>query len=230
MIRVWPRLLLAGFLLFPLFAYPLLTGLELAAPVLAHVKRVFGFFADYPGWILFAFVTRVFLLIPVSLLLLLTGTLFGLWWGQAIALAGLILGGSVEFLLIRQGVFAGGRLGRRDDQGYGARWRRRLHDYPFQSLLIMRVMLVPFDLANFLAAWAGMRWPPFLAATALGVIPAAFPVIAVGAALPVREWLAGNVLLGARSSINYATLGMAGAALALSLLIGVVLRRRADRA
>jgi uncharacterized membrane protein YdjX (TVP38/TMEM64 family) len=84
-------------------------------------------------------------------------------------------------------LFARGTLGTAFARRHGAlvaRIRPRLERDGFSALLALRLApVVPGWLVNLAAALAGMRLPPFAAATALGVAPAAAVFASVGAGL-----------------------------------------------
>lgn len=224
--RLALRVLLTVLVLLPVTLFPLLGIIGDRSPAIEHVRHILALLAQHPGWIIVGFAARLLLLLPVSVLLLITGALFGLWWGQIIAVIGLIVSGSLEFLLMRRGIFPSVAIQHPTTAGLGERWQRRLADHPFESVLVLRVILTPFDLVNFACAWSRMRVQPFIAATALGVIPAAFPLVAAGAALPLRQWLSGNIIQGTTGAIDFRYLGLATATLSLSLLLGWMIKRR----
>jgi len=213
--------------LMPLVSYPLLVLSGHAEIVMTPIRLVARLLTEYPALLVLLFVFRLFLLLPVSVLLLLTGALHGLVEGQCIAIAGLTMGGLLEFLLIRHGVFGGnptGALPATDD--FVRRWRSRMARHPFATVLLLRMLMVPFDLVNIAAAWARIPTLPFGFATMAGVVPAAFPVIAAGSAISLDRWLDGAAPAQAAAVIDWRYATLSAGSLAASLAIGSWLRRR----
>jgi len=100
-----------------------------------------------------------------------SGFLFGVWLGAAASVVGATVGATVIFLVARTAfgepllARAGPRL---------AELARGFRDDAFSYLLFLRLVpAFPFFLVNLVPAFAGVRLGPFVAATALGVIPGA---------------------------------------------------------
>ena len=213
--------------LLPLVTWPLLSAAGHDELVLAPLRIAARVLVEHPGLLVLLFLVRLFLLLPVSIVLLLTGALHGPVWGLCLAVAGLTLGGTAEFLLIRHGVFATDHARpTQTSEHFGHRWRARIEAHPFMALLMLRVMMVPFDLVNVAAAWARIPTTTFATATMLGVVPAAFPVIAAGAAVPLNLWLAGERLGRVAIVPDWRYAALAAGALAVSVAAGTWLRRR----
>ena len=117
------------------------------------------------------YVATVSLSVPGAAFLTVTsGFLFGVWVGAAASVVGATLGATVIFLVARTAcgepllARAGPRL---TDLARGFR------DDAFSYLLFLRLVpAFPFFLVNLVPAFAGVRLGPFVAATALGIIPA----------------------------------------------------------
>jgi uncharacterized membrane protein YdjX (TVP38/TMEM64 family) len=128
------------------------------------------------------YVTAVSLSIPGAAFLTVTGgLLFGTLLGGSAAVISATAGATVIFLIARSafGPFvlrrAGPRLAKLVD-GFCAD--------AFSYLLFLRLVPVfPFFLVNLAPALVGVRLPTFVAATALGAIPATFVFASVGAGL-----------------------------------------------
>jgi len=99
------------------------------------------------------------------------GFLFGVWIGAAASVVGATLGATAIFLMARTALGAPllARAGPR-----AAELARGFREDAFSYLLFLRLVpAFPFFLVNLVPAFAGVRLAPFVAATALGVIPAA---------------------------------------------------------
>lgn len=193
-------------------------AIYLAEPgVLLRRAAALHAFAAHNAWLFVGlFLLRLLFLLPVSAVLLLTGAIYGVRLGELVAVAGLTLSGSAEFLLARTALRSMLRLPGPMLQ----RWQARLDRAPFQAVLLMRVCFVPFDLVNVMAAVGRVRLAPFVCATVLGVVPAAFPVVLLGASIDLQSWFAGDSLLPAAASLNGAY--VAGAILYGLATIGLV--------
>ncbi len=113
------------------------------------------------------------------------GLLLGAGEGLPLAVLGSTLGAALAFAL-------GRRLGR-DALRPFLRGRvltgldRRFTEQGFRSVLLMRLFPgLPFQAGNFAAAFSGVRFGPYLAATAIGVVPAtaAYVIAAASAREP----------------------------------------------
>ncbi|GGO84150.1 hypothetical protein GCM10012280_14960 [Wenjunlia tyrosinilytica] len=117
--------------------------------------------------------------VPKPLLNAAAGALFGIQQGLVLAVAGTTLGAVAAFSL--------GRALGRDALRSLLRAKalnamdRRLSEHGFRSVLLMRLVPgVPFAVANYSAAISRMRTSPFVAATALGVVPNTVAYVVAG--------------------------------------------------
>lgn len=116
---------------------------------------------------------------PASLLTILGGALFGLWWGTLLAWAGALLGASGGFLL-------GRTLGR---PAVDRMLRGRLQEadlvlarHGLVAVLAVRLLpLFPFTPINYASGLLGVRARDYVLGTAIGIVPGALAYAAVGA-------------------------------------------------
>lgn len=128
------------------------------------------------------YVVTVALSVPgATFLTVASGFLFGVWVGAAASAVGATLGATVIFLAARTALAepllacAGPRA---------AELARGFRKDAFSYLLFLRLVpAFPFFLVNLVPALAGVRLAPFVAATALGVIPAAIVYALAGTGL-----------------------------------------------
>jgi uncharacterized membrane protein YdjX (TVP38/TMEM64 family) len=118
------------------------------------------------------YIAAAALSIPGAMILtIIGGLLFGTAVGTAAAITGATIGGTIIFLVARSAI--GEWLLRRA----GSRASKIMAGFradAFNYLLFLRLVpLFPFWLVNLVAAFAGVALGPFVAATALGMIPAA---------------------------------------------------------
>lgn len=118
------------------------------------------------------YAAAVSLSIPGALLLTATGGfLFGVAIGAAASAAGATLGATAIFLLARSAL---GEPMLKRAGPKAARLAKGFRAQAFSYLLFLRLIpAFPFFIVNLVPALAGVRLAPFVAATALGVLPAA---------------------------------------------------------
>ena len=117
------------------------------------------------------YIAAVALSVPGAVFLTVTGGfLFGLAVGASAAVIGATIGATLIFLVARTAL--GEPLLRRAGPR-AAQARQGFRADAFSYLLFLRLVPVfPFCLVNLVPAFAGVRLAPFVAATALGIIPA----------------------------------------------------------
>jgi len=106
------------------------------------------------------------------------GFLFGPVAGAALIVLAATAGATAVFLAAR---FILGDAWRRRVSGAVARLESAFRDNAFSTLLVLRLIpLFPFWLVNLVPAFVGVRTTPYIAATALGIIPGAAVYSSVG--------------------------------------------------
>ena len=165
--------------------------------------------AGWAGAVVFVVGYAVLVLVPApaSLLTILGGVLFGLWWGTLLAWAGALIGAAGGFML-------GRRLGR---PAVDRMLRGRLQEadlvlarHGLVAVLAVRLLpLFPFTPTNYAAGLLGVRPRDYVLGTAVGIVPGALAYAAVGASGADPR----GIIIGA------------GGLLALTLLGGTVGRR-----
>ncbi len=185
----WLRRLAPLAVLVVLAALVFATGLhrELSLDaMLSHRAELDRFVSTHRFYALAAFaalyVTVVALSIPGAVYLTMTGGfLFGAVAGGLISIVSATAGATILFLIARTAfgehlVRRAGPLAERLASGF--------RKDAFSYLLMLRLVpAFPFFLVNLVPALAGVRLLPFVAATALGIIPATFAFAYLGAGL-----------------------------------------------
>jgi uncharacterized membrane protein YdjX (TVP38/TMEM64 family) len=122
------------------------------------------------------------LMLPAVLMTIGAGFLFGLWTGAAVALAGATVGASLAFLIARY--LARDRVARsaaRDPRF--AALDRAIGDKGWRIVFLLRMSaVVPFVLSNYVYGLTAIRFWPYVAASAAGLIPLTLLWVALGAA------------------------------------------------
>jgi uncharacterized membrane protein YdjX (TVP38/TMEM64 family) len=128
------------------------------------------------------YVAVVALSIPgAGLLSVASGVLFGILLGGLASIVAATVGAIAIFLVARTAF--GEHLVRRAGP-LAARLTEGFRQDAFSYLLFLRLVpAFPFFIINLVAALAGVRLAPFVAATAVGIVPAAFVLASVGAGL-----------------------------------------------
>lgn len=137
--------------------------------------------AGWAGAVVFVVGYAVLVLVPApaSLLTILGGALFGLWWGTLLVWSGALLGAFGGFLL-------GRRLGRpavdRMLRGRLQQADRVLARHGLAAVLAVRLVpLFPFTPLNYASGLLGVRVRDYVLGTAIGIVPGALAYAAVGA-------------------------------------------------
>lgn len=170
--------LVAGFQL-----YRIATGLSTTEALDTFVTT-----ARHSRWAVFAYIglylIRPLLLVPGTLLTVIGGILFGAWLGIPIVLIAAIGSALVAFAI---GVLFIGERSRVEQTAAAttlrARWAQRMRRNAFESILLMRLLFLPYDLVSYTAGMLRLRWQPFVTATAIGIVPGTVAFVLLGASL-----------------------------------------------
>lgn len=127
------------------------------------------------------YAARPLVLFPASLLTLAAGFVFGPVLGTLLVVLGSNISASVAYVVGRY--FGGKLLESERAVGVVRHYAERLRRNGFQSVLIMRLVYVPYDLVNYVAGSLRLRWTPFIMATALGSLPGTLSFVLFGASI-----------------------------------------------
>ncbi|MDI5987608.1 TVP38/TMEM64 family protein [Halomonas sp. M4R5S39] len=140
---------------------------------------------------------------PLSLLVALTGLLFGPWWGFAYALAGTLAASMLTW-------WVGRRLGRDALLRHGGQRLRGLSRYlagrGIRTMTLVNLLpLAPFTLTNLMAGAFRLRFRDYMIGSVLGIAPGLAGVTLLGSQLGQLAtaesrgellWAAGGLLVG----------------------------------
>ena len=160
-------------------------GLSLEALV-RHRAAIDAFVTDQGLLAVLAYITLYIVAVALSVpgaafLTVAGGFLFGLVTGAGAAVVGATIGATLIFLVARTAL--GEPLLRRAGPR-ASQLAQGFREDAFSYLLFLRLVpAFPFFLVNLVPAFAGVRLAPFVAATALGVIPASFVYAFAGTGL-----------------------------------------------
>ena len=217
----WQRLALAGLLALLAVGWVVWlreSGTTPTAATQSLVDELRGSAWAAPAYVA-AYALRPLVLFPASLLTIAAGVLFGPVWGLALTLPAANLSAMVAYALGR----VLGRPPPAEEEiaaTLAARWSARLRQRSFATVLVMRLALLPYDVVNYLCGFLRIAPWPFLAATAIGSLPATVAFVLAGAS--VERVDAGASGLDARVLIAAAALFVA------SLAVARVLHRGED--
>tara|TARA_B100000508_G_scaffold31981_1_gene24592 strand:+ start:31473 stop:33551 length:2079 start_codon:yes stop_codon:yes gene_type:complete len=126
---------------------------------------------------------RPLILFPATLLTALSGALFGLWWGIIYTVIGENASANFAYWI---GRFFGKDL-RLEDTVIG-NWITALRKNSFETVLLMRLFYVPFDLTNYGAGVVRAKWREYFFATLIGIMPGLTTFVALGAAVDLEQF------------------------------------------
>lgn len=142
------------------------------------------------------YILRPLLLFPAWVLTVVGGNTFGVFPGLVYALIGGTASAIIPYALGR-----GLPVNAPDTANRNSRFHRflnMLHRNPFQAILIMRLLYLPYDGVNLLAGSLRIPAVAFIAATALGNIGGTLSFIGIGASID-GDFSSGNLSISPRS-------------------------------
>ena len=184
---------------------------------------------DAAWWGIIAYIgvylVRPLVLFPASVLTVMGGVLFGPWLGVAVVVVAANMSAMVAYGVGRllgsvpDATATDAPPGDGDDDlSFVARWSGRLREHSFETVFIMRLLFLPYDLVNYVCGALRITWTSFLLATALGSLPGTVSFVLLGASLErVDEGLDG---------INPWAIYAGVAIFVVSLVISRLLRKR----
>ncbi len=165
---------------------------------------------------------RPLIFFPATILTVLSGFLFG-----PIGILYTIVGANGSALVAYfVGYFFGQGLLEGDETSSSViqRYAARMRDNSFETVLIMRLIFLPYDLVNYAAGFLRIRWLPFLLATAVGSIPGTISFVLLGASFgTLDELLAGDL------KVNPPVLIASVVLIVVSIAASRLLKRRESR-
>jgi uncharacterized membrane protein YdjX (TVP38/TMEM64 family) len=175
--------------------------------------------ADHPWGVLVFFVLyliRLLLLFPVTLLMVAAGFLYGPILGFGLGLVAMAGSAVLGYLMAR---FFFDEPPSAGDGGFSTRFRTRLQENAFETVLISRLLFLPGDLVNYASGYLRIDLWAFTFATILGGIPGLLATVLFGASFE-GEFTAGPPDIDPR--LLLASLGI----LVVSLGLSFYLRKR----
>lgn len=165
-----------------------------------------------PLWLLGVYLVRPLLLLPITLLTIAAGMLFGPVWGSVYAAVGALLSSSVAYLF--------GRLFGQDAVKGKSGWLPKLTQRPFDTVLLCRFLGVPGDLVNYAAGYLRISFAAFTLATLVGGLPGLLAGALAGASI--------TSVTEARLGLQWEYLAASAVLLLLGLAVSWGVRRRSS--
>lgn len=164
------------------------------------------------------YLLRPLIFLPAAIWTLLGGFFFG-----PIGILYTMIGGNgsalVAYFIGRY--FGEGLLESSEESGLLQDYSTRLRNNSFDTVLLMRLIFLPYDLVSFLCGFLKISWLPFLIATAIGSIAGTISVVLLGTSYgTLDDLLAGDV------QVNPLSLGISIALIVVSLIVSRFLKRR----
>lgn len=131
------------------------------------------------------YVLRPLILFSAGLLTIASGVLFGPFWGVVYTVIGSNLGASLAYFIGR--FFGSSSLEYHgSDTGIG-KYIRRMQANSFETVFIMRLIFLPYDLVNYLAGFLKINYGAFILASILGALPGTISFALFGASSGLSE-------------------------------------------
>ena len=184
----WQKLLAGTFWLVLLSVYGVYTVRTGASP-LETLRQLVNFLSDSAwGPLIFIglYILRPLFLFSAGLLTIASGVLFGPIFGVIYTVIGSNIGASLAYLI---GRFFGSDMIEADEneakgiQGY----IKRMRENSFETVFIMRLIFLPYDLVNYLAGFLRINYVAFILATILGALPGTISFALFGASTGLSE-------------------------------------------
>lgn len=161
---------------------------------------------------------RPLIFFPATLLTVLSGFLFG-----PLGILYTIVGSNTS-AMVAYGVghyFGQGLLEAKDEANVIQRYAERMRQNSFETILLMRLLFLPYDLVNYAGGFLKINWKAFLAATAIGSVPGTISFVLLGTSFGTLD-----ALLAGEYKLNPVTLVISVALIAGSIAFSRFAKKR----
>lgn len=165
------------------------------------------------------YVIRPLIFFPATLVTVLSGFLFG-----PPGILYTVVGSNASALLaFFVGRYFGQDLLASADEGEGllARYAGRLRRNSFETVLLMRLLFLPYDLVHYVSGFLRIDWRAFILATIIGSVPGTISFVLLGTSFGTLD-----ELLRGELQLNPWALGLSVLLIAGSLMLSRFLKRR----
>jgi uncharacterized membrane protein YdjX (TVP38/TMEM64 family) len=171
------------------------------------------------------YVLRPLAFFSAGLLTIAGGYLFGPLWGIVYTLIGSNLSATVAYLIGRY--FGGGVLDNQQAGGMIQRYALRLRQRSFETVLIMRLVLLPYDFVNYLCGFLRIEYGSYILASVLGSFPGTVAFVLFGASVDNIERL---LVEGKLPGLDWRVLVASFVIFAISIVLSRYFRRQESAA
>lgn len=178
-----------AFILLALLVIALVEASIYGVTLSSALRWIYNSIKDAPWLLLLVCVIRPPFIFPISWLVLLCGTIWGLWMGGLYAVSGMMISAASSYWIARVTV---PRSQSESSQSKFGAWLQRLRSNGFMSIVLMRLMLLPFDMVNFAAAALHVNFRDFLVATLIGNTAATLIYASIGSSVRLDVILSGH--------------------------------------
>jgi uncharacterized membrane protein YdjX (TVP38/TMEM64 family) len=154
-----------------------------------------------------------------TVLTLLGGAIWGPFLGILMTIIAANISASVAFLLGR--LLGQDVIDESESGGVLSNYAGRLRRNAFQTILIMRLIYLPYDLVNYLSGFLRVDYRPFILATALGSLPGTVTFVLAGASVNLAQVFEGGI---DASVFNPWALGASAVIFVVSLIVSRYVR------
>ncbi|OUS29773.1 hypothetical protein A9Q99_08060 [Gammaproteobacteria bacterium 45_16_T64] len=168
--------------------------------------RQWGFFNAALIYIIL-YTVRPLTLFPASLLTIASGLVFGPWYGVLFTIIGENCSANLAFVVARW--FGRDWVQARENNDI-IKWEAKLSDNGLMTVLIMRLIYLPFDAVNFGCGLTSMRQRDFALGTFIGIMPGLVSFVLLG----------GSVASGVDNRITIIGISVA------CFLLGIIVAKR----
>jgi uncharacterized membrane protein YdjX (TVP38/TMEM64 family) len=210
-------LLFWGSLVGGYYIYANLNNLTLADSLQLLVDFLTGSLLG-PVFYMVIYALRPLLFFPATILTLLGGFLFG-----PIGILWTVVGSNASALVAYTvgRYFGQGVLESEDETTVIQKYTQRMRQNSFETVLIMRLLFLPYDLVNYVAGFLKIKWQPFILATAIGSIPGTISFVLLGGSFgTLDELVSGEV------NVNPTTLILSVLLILVSIGLSRFIKRR----
>lgn len=165
------------------------------------------------------YVLRPLILFPATIITVLGGFLFGPLWGVLYVIIGSNSSAMVAYLVGR--FFGSGLLDSEEGASLAQRYAVRIRANSFESVLLMRLIFLPYDLVNYLSGFLRIDWKAFLLGTAIGSIPGTISFVLLASSFGTLD-----ELLNGELALNPTALTISVVLIVVSIALSRILKRK----
>jgi uncharacterized membrane protein YdjX (TVP38/TMEM64 family) len=220
--RHWQKMVALLFWLVLILAFVVYSSRNNLTP-LAATRELMNVLANVPigtrGAVFIAIYTlRPLIFFPASLLTLGIGALCGPAWGIVFAVIGSNLSATLAYFV---GRLLGQDVVEPKNENALQRYLQRMRQNSFETIFIMRLIFLPYDLVNYAAGFLKINYGAFILATILGSLPGTISFVLFGAS---------SGLEGGTPKFDWRILAISVVIFVASLLVSRLVKRREAKA